>query len=362
MKKLDQYIISQAIKPALIGFGFFTVVFMVDKILKILNLIIVKQAPLMDVLRTLLYSMPELFSYTIPMGVIMGITYSFARMNSENELLGFLTLGIPPQRLLLPVLAVGIVSTAFMFYWLQIVYPASNYMHALSIRNLLIKSPAVEIEPRKFINLGKITLYVEKIDPKTGRLWGVVIYEEPDPQKGRDFERWTTAARGKWDYENKMLELFDGAEQQVSPGSGKIYRTVKFDYLNRKFDVGMEKQIKITKGPRDMTIKELKEKIKKSKGYLTTILRTELFKRTADALNLLVFVLLGAVAGSYIKSAPLGNSFVFTVSISFLSYSLGNIFQGLGKAAILPATISLFAPHLVFLGATVFLFKRRFFL
>ncbi len=360
MKKIDQYISIQVVSPALMGLGFFTVVFLVDRILKLLHLIIIKQAPIADVLKPFLYGMPELLSYTIPMGLVMGVTYTFARMNSENELLGFLSLGISPARLMLPAIIIGALGSAFMFYWLQVVSPISNYMHTLSIKNLLTKSPAVEIEPRKFINLGKVTLYVRKIDPRTGRLWGVVIYEEPDPQNGRDFERWTTAARGKWDYKNKMLELFDGAEQQVSPKAGKIYRTVKFDYLSRKFDVQIEKQIKISKGPQDLTLKELREKIRKSKGYLSTLLKTEMAKRGAEAFRLFIFIMLGAIVGAFIKSAPLGNSFVFTVGVSFLSYSAGNIFEGLGKAGTLPPSLSPYVPYILSGIVALYLYKKRF--
>ena len=73
MRILTRYVLSEVISHAAIGIAVFTFVLFTRDLGHILDLVVRNSAPLPSVLEIFVFTLPVAFTYTIPMGVLVGI-------------------------------------------------------------------------------------------------------------------------------------------------------------------------------------------------------------------------------------------------------------------------------------------------
>src|SRR5438477_8895454 len=86
MRILTRYILGEVISHALIGIAVFTFVLFTRDLGHILDLVVRNSAPLPSVLRLFLFTLPVAFTYTIPMGVLVGILIGLSRLAADSEI------------------------------------------------------------------------------------------------------------------------------------------------------------------------------------------------------------------------------------------------------------------------------------
>ena len=86
MRILTRYILGEVISHALIGAAVFTFVLFTRDLGRILELVVRNSAPLPSVAQVFLYSVPVALTYTIPMGVLVGILIGLSRLAADSEI------------------------------------------------------------------------------------------------------------------------------------------------------------------------------------------------------------------------------------------------------------------------------------
>src|SRR6185503_5031663 len=94
MRILTRYILREVISHAAIGVAVFTFVLFTRDLGHILDLVVRNSAPLPSVLEILLYTLPVAFTYTIPMGVLVGILIGLSRLAADSEITAMRASGI----------------------------------------------------------------------------------------------------------------------------------------------------------------------------------------------------------------------------------------------------------------------------
>ncbi|MCR4920453.1 MAG: LptF/LptG family permease [Bacteroidaceae bacterium] len=123
------------------------------------------------------YSGLTLVPMSLPLAILLASLISFGNLGEKFELLSMKAAGIPLVRILRPVLCFVLVVCGASFYFQNKVLPEATKQLATLIWSMKQKSPELEIPEGIFYSeIPNYNLFVEHKDPKTGVLYGVMIY------------------------------------------------------------------------------------------------------------------------------------------------------------------------------------------
>src|ERR1700693_4166639 len=86
MRILTRYILGEVVSHALIGAAVFTFVIFTRDLGRILELVVRNSAPLPSVAQIFFFSVPVALTYTVPMGVLVGILIGLSRLAADSEI------------------------------------------------------------------------------------------------------------------------------------------------------------------------------------------------------------------------------------------------------------------------------------
>src|SRR5215475_11174531 len=94
MRILTRYILREITGAALIGIAVFTFVLFTRDLGRILELVVRASAPLPSVAEIFFFTVPVALTYTIPMGVLIGILIGLSRLAADSEITAMRATGI----------------------------------------------------------------------------------------------------------------------------------------------------------------------------------------------------------------------------------------------------------------------------
>src|SRR5579863_8397133 len=86
MRILTRYILREVSSHALLGVTIFTFVLFTSDLGRILDLVVRNSAPLPSVAQIFVFTLPVALTYTIPMGVLVGILIGLSRLAADSEI------------------------------------------------------------------------------------------------------------------------------------------------------------------------------------------------------------------------------------------------------------------------------------
>src|SRR2546427_10543049 len=94
MRILTRYILGEVVSHALIGAAVFSFVLFTRDLGRILELVVRNSAPLPSVAQVFFFTVPVALTYTIPMGVLVGILIGLSRLAADSEITAMPASGI----------------------------------------------------------------------------------------------------------------------------------------------------------------------------------------------------------------------------------------------------------------------------
>ena len=85
MKILTRYTLGEVLSHAAIGIAVFTFVLFTRDMGRILELVVRNSAPLPSVAEVFFFTVPVALTYTVPMGVLVGILIGLSRLAADSE-------------------------------------------------------------------------------------------------------------------------------------------------------------------------------------------------------------------------------------------------------------------------------------
>ena len=178
MRILDRYVVRQVISHALLGLAVFTFVFFVPRLVLLMELIVRHGGDSRSISLLFLSTLPGVFTFTVPMAVLVGILIGLGRMSADSELIALNASGISLRRILLPVgllAAGGTAITLAMTIWLG---PVSVHFFRQTQARLLASQASFQIQPRVFEEtFPKLVLYVHDVEASGTHWHGVFLAE-----------------------------------------------------------------------------------------------------------------------------------------------------------------------------------------
>ncbi len=377
-KFFDRYIYRELIPPFFLGLLVTTFVFLMNQILLLSEIFITKGVSLRTTIDILVYLIPSILAFTLPMAVLMGILAGLSRLSSDMEIMAFKTLGISYRRLLRPVFVFalgGWLLTSFLTLYLA---PRSNYKWVQTLSQSVLAKVQFEISPREFNEtLPQTVIFIQDVSPD--KSWENIFVYFSNPQEE---PRAILAKRGRMSFfpeeKRAILELFDGAIHSYPLSESEKYRVTSFKQLEEEINVESffstlsnkkrvrEKDIKELFGDLHLIERDLEELEKGPEEAHLLWQRqrdlishwVEVHKKFALPFACLVFAFLGLPLGASTRKGGRTSGFTISLGIILVYYVLITAGEKLAMDGKLSPWLGMWGPDILLALLGGYLFSK----
>ena len=262
---INRYIFFDFFPPFVINLVFFSFVFLMKQLLDITDLVVNHKVGLLSVFLLLIYTLPFLFQFVIPMSIMMAVLLTFMRMSSDNEILALKAGGLSIYRLLPPVILFSLFGTLITAYMSMIGVPLGTEKGKQLIFDVAASNLKISLKERTFNDSFKqIMLYVNRIDPSSGRLHSILIEDKRNPEANNTVIAKTGTIYSEPDEMIYHLRLYDGTINQLNRAE-RTSHTIHFNTYDIRLDLKtiMSRGGLSAKRPEEMTLPRLREHLQK---------------------------------------------------------------------------------------------------
>ena len=363
-KILSGYLVFEILPPFFFGLLAFTFVLLIARILKLVELVVTRGVPLLQIGKLFSLILPIFLELTVPMAFLLAILLGLGRLSSDQELLAMKGSGISPAQILWPiaVFALGVaVTTLFLTTFAR---PAANFALKKELYNIAKSRVGTALKEKVFNDdFPKILIYTEEIIPPGNTAQGVLIVDKRDPVR-QDVILGKVALITTDDETNTLgLRLFDGSIYETEKNRPGFSQT-RFNIYDFKLDlddlIGPVKRKEA--GPKEMSLGHLIRTIreKRNQGTMATPEIMEFHQRISFSFAPIVFCLLGVSLTLLPRSARANRSWGFMLCLFWLLtyYAFLSLGKALGDKGVLHPIPALWLPNFVVGGIAIHFFSK----
>ena len=184
---LYKYIIREIKSPFFICLFVFTGILFLIRSLQLVNLIINKNIPPLEVVFLFSCIIPPFLEVAIPMALLISTIIAFSRLSADSEIIVMRATGINLNKLAVPTFFWGVicaVAALCISCWLA---PYANTKFNQGIFEIAKTKASSGIIPGVFNELGDITIYAKNVDQDSKKLSGIIIGDRKDSKNPRTF-------------------------------------------------------------------------------------------------------------------------------------------------------------------------------
>lgn len=361
---IARYLISEILPPFFLGLLAFTFILLVSRMIKLIELVVTRGVPLLQIGKLFSLILPTFLEMTVPMAFLLAILLGLGRMSNDQELLAMKASGVSPPQILGPIVVIALVIALATLALTLFVRPAANFALKKQLYSIAKSRIGTALKEKVFNDdFPKILIYVEEIIPPGNTAQGVLIVD--NREKIRENIILGKVARITTDEGTNSLglRLFDGSIYEREKNRAGFSQT-RFNIYDFKLDldelVGPVREQQ--SGPKELPLFDLVTAIqeKQNRGLLATPERMELHQRISFGFVPLVFALLGVALTLLPRPSRANRSWGLVVCVLLLMsyYALLSFGKALGDKNILHPVLALWLPNLV-LGAIGLHFFNR---
>lgn len=365
MRLLSRYVLIECARGTVLGVTLFTFVLFLQRIGKLFEPMVRGSASLTDVAWLFALVLPPALTFTIPLGVLVGVLIGLSRMASDGEITAIRANGVSARMLLRPVLVFAGITTLVTGYGTTVLTPAAIKETYHVLNRLIADQLTAEIQPRIFEEqFPGMVLYVGDVIPGHTVRWRNVFIADTRPPEERDAANPDGKSNGPLitvaretiatpDIKNNriQLSLIDGTTHE--PGE------TDNEYFNSSFP--RSEQVLVAQPPRELRAKAYAEM---DMGSLRRELpnnveaQIEWHQRLALPFACLLLCLIGMPLGVSTRRGGKSAAVVLTVALAFLYYVGLVTAIGLARGQTMPAWLAMWLPNIVFGVAGIVLILR----
>ena len=358
-KIINRYIFKEITSLFFIILFTLTFVLLMGNILQIMDLMVNKGISFLAIVKLIIFLLPSLFMFTIPIAFLVSILIAMGRFSADNEITALKTSGVSLMQIYYPVAFASLIAFAFTIIIGYYLVPHSYSASKRLLFDLAQQHAAIGIKEKVFnADFKDILLYAEKIHPKGDYMENVMISD--NRIKG---EQNTILAKKAYlfadaDLMTVMLRLEGGSIHTVS-SDFKKYRKIDF----KSYDINLDLSTSISsanhsKTKDEMTMNELLEKMKEP-GLNKVALREfaiEVHKKFSIPLSCIFFGLLALPLGIRNHRAVKSRGFTVGIIIATSYYLLRIGGEALIETGRLSPEVGVWTPNFIFALLGIYLF------
>jgi LPS export ABC transporter permease LptF/LPS export ABC transporter permease LptG len=356
MRILDRYIVREVFRHAFLGLVVFTFVFFVPQLVRLTALFVRHTGSGSQIAELFLCIFPGVFTFTIPMAILIGVLLGLGRMSADSEIIALTALGIGRRRILVPVgvLAVtGAAVTLVMTLWLGPL--ALRTLRGLETE-LATSLPDFQVQPRVFDErFPQMVLYVNDISA-SGTQWRGVFLAETAGDNG---SRVTLAEKAIVIAEPKQgkleLHLQGGSTHEFDRSDPDHYSVTAFGQSDLPVEVtdlapGQAREAKNDERSLRALISDVGPNWREA--------RVEFHKRLAFPAACFAFALIAVPIGAQPRRGGRAAGSLIAVVLIAGYYLLLITGSGLARQGAVPPVIGLWMPNMLLVVAGLALLPR----
>jgi len=306
MRLNDRYIATQMIRPLLATMAVALLVLIIERMLRILDLVLGWRGGLRLVAEMIAFLVPHYMALALPLAFFLAICLTFGRMSRDSEMDAWFSSGLGLPRLARPVFALGLVLTVLVALTVGYLQPYARYAYHAAVHGLTSASLYTLLREGTFVSLGDSTLLADRIAEPGRRFERVFVYD----REGDTGSSVTTAQRAEVvppaALDRMVFRLDEGLRQSVpdplraAPDQRPDAITIRFGHYEAVLERGAEDNFRPRgEHERELTLLELlrAEPDRLPPGVEPDEVRSELHARLSRVATMLVLPLLAIPLG-----------------------------------------------------------------
>jgi len=348
MRILDRYIVREVFRYTLLGLVVFTFVLFVPQLVRLMELFVRHSGSGSQIFTLFLCLLPQTLTFTIPMGILVGVLLGLGRMAADSEIIALTALGVGRRRILLPVgvlASAGVLVTLGMTLWLG---PAAVHTFRNLQNDLISSQISFQLQPRVFDErFPHLVLYINDVSA-SGTQWHGVFLAETGGDGGAQL---TLAENAIVIAEPKLgkleLHLKGGTTHEFSREDPNRYSVTAFGQSDWPIEVNelLPTQVRQLSNP-ERSLKNLWKD--NTPGWREA--RVELYRRFTFPVACFVFALVAVPLGAQPRRGGRAAGSLIAVVLIAAYYLLFVLGIGLARQGNLPPSLSMWIPNIVLAG------------
>lgn len=360
MRILTRYILREVLSHAFLGGILFTFVLFMRDLPHLLELIIRNSTSLGVVAEIFVLTLPNMFTVTIPMAVLVGILLGLSRLAADSEITAMRASGIGVWTF---VGVVGLVSvTGWGIGLANSLYIAPKASAAtLRLESELLNAQAsYEVQPRVFNEEFKnYVFYVQDVRASSGATrWRQIFLADLSDPGSPKITTGASATVISRKGEGATMRLHDGTEHQMVANQPDQYDVSTFAQTDLPLALTSQADVRFTRADAPMLAMsntELRDRGARPHGRPYQI---EFQKRLAFPAACLVLMLVAVPLGISSRRGGKGAGFVLTIALVFVYYFLSSTGTALARQSKLPVIVGVWLVNILFATCGVFLLRQ----
>ncbi|HEY6445906.1 MAG TPA: LPS export ABC transporter permease LptG [Acidobacteriaceae bacterium] len=360
MRILTRYILKEVLSHAVIGGAIFTFVLFIRDLPILLELVVRNSASLGSVTKIVLFMMPDMFTVTIPMAVLVGILLGLSRLSADSEITAMRASGIGVWSFVRVVgmiaVAAWVISLANTMYFA----PKATAAMLRQENSLANAQASYEVQPRVFYeDFKNYVLYVQDVRAAQGAAhWGQIFLADvtdPDAPKITTADR-ATVVNGP--NQTITMRMRDGTEVAPVAGNPDDYTVSTFSAADLPLQTGAQEDVHLGKSDTPILAMSNNQLLARTHGRNARLYQIEFQKRLAYPAACLVLMLVGVPLGISSRRGGKSGGFVLTIALVFIYYFVSSTGTALARQNKIPAWAGVWEANLLFALCGIVLLRQ----
>lgn len=353
--RIQTYILREVLSPTLLCLLIFTMVLLMGRLMKLVDLVVNKGVSFGDILILFGTMLPAFLNITLPLSFLMGIMIGLSRLSTDSETVAMKAAGIGLAQMARPILVLALLFallTAFAGLWLK---PWGFKAFREQVFAITMQKATIGFQPRVFMNqFSNMVLYANTIEDRSGLMKGLFIVEQkPDATMLIFADQGQVVSDPK--EETVTIRLQDGTIHRQQAYKDTTYQLIHFRHYDVQPDLTGDRESlaqKAVKGrrPKEMATAELWQQIPDAATHdadRSHAMLAELHTRLATPLAPLIFALFGLPFSIQSHRSGRSGGFVIGLIIYLCYYLMLSLGQTFTADAGLTPIATFWIPHLV---------------
>lgn len=358
---LNSYLFTEALTNIGICTLVFTFTAFMSQIFELTEMVISSELSMRNTIMLVVYFVPSLIQFVIPLSLLMGVLLTLGRMSSDGEMIALKASGISLARLLRPLLVIFLLTYAITAAFAVYLSPRASYALKRLVYNIARSRAELGLKERIFnTNFSGLMIYVDNIPSHGRHVKGILISDTRQSASPA-----TVVAKDGFlvSYPDKLelaLHLKNGSIHRLDHKTGD-YQFINFDtyILNLDLQQSVISRESEKKEKKELSTFELLSQAAKPENEKEHFpFLVEFHSRFAIPFACIFFGLVAVPLGVYAPRTGRSYGFVIGLIVIVLYYILFSFGRNVGSTGVIPPCVAIWTPNLLFFGIALYLFRK----
>jgi lipopolysaccharide export system permease protein len=361
-RTLLRYILVEEAIPFFVSLFVLTIVLFLGKTMRYIQLLFITGSGLAEFGKLLLYLIPYLFAFTIPMATLMAILLAFSRLAHDNELTAMKAAGISFYQIIPPVALLAGFAWLVTLALSNFVLPHANSAFKRAILDMARSRGELILKERIFNDqFAGLVFFINSISPDGKHLRQVFISDSRSPET-----RSSIIAE-----EGFVIHSADGAQMTLRLLRGQIFRvaaemqslqTIRFQ--NYDFNLNLDSLAlgdkEFRKAEKHLDFNELRQKLAAAEvgSREHNKLSYEFHRRLSLPFACIVLGFLAAPLSVQSRTGSRLSGVVLGLLLFLLYYVFISAAKALGEGGSYPPAVGMWLPNVIFSALAIILWIK----